>query len=294
LTGKTKKKGVTNLEIFRVRQKQIPVDIVEVKDNVSVFSWETKGKRFAILTADESGHRPKLSLYALEATKTVPLITFDMPSNQFNQIFWAPDGQYFVIGAIKAGELLFCQVGLDNKFEVLRKDEHFMLTDVQWDPSSRYVMTAVTQPMSDNANAFKFQMEAGFCIWTFQGRTLYREQKEKLWHIGWRPHPAPLLSEQRRKYIVNNMKEFSRRYNAVDDEARDQVRQVFKKDRDEKTDAFNLVLDRLSAYKEDKYEGSAAGWKAAFEEFNADLEWVEDDQIIEETLDVTEELIPNA
>merc|ERR1712196_531278 len=114
--------------------------------------------------------------------------------------------------------------------------------------------------MNDNANAFKYQMEAGVSIWTFQGRALYREQKEKLWHVSWRPHPAPLLSKQRRKYITNNIKEFSRKYNALDDEARDRVREAFK---------------------EEKLEGCAAGWKTAWDDFYADLEWGEEDQIIE-------------
>lgn len=155
-------------------------------------------------------------------------------------------------------------------------------------------MTAVTQPMNDNANAFKYQMEAGVSIWTFQGRALYREQKEKLWHVSWRPHPAPLLSKQRRKYITNNIKEFSKKYNALDDEARDRVREAFKKERDAKTDLFNLVLDRISQYKEEKLEGGAAGWRTAWDDFYADLEWGEEDQIIEDTLEVIEELIPNA
>merc|ERR1712225_134127 len=54
--SKTGKKGATNLEIFRIREKNIPVDIVEVRGTVKTFAWETAGNRFAVITTDDSGH----------------------------------------------------------------------------------------------------------------------------------------------------------------------------------------------------------------------------------------------
>merc|ERR1712157_176053 len=105
--SKTGKKGVSNLEIFRIREKNIPVEVVEVKDTVRGFFWETRGSRFAVLTADEANISPKLSIYQLTKERCVMLSVTALPSNSFNQVFWAPDGQYFVCAGIGNGDLLF-------------------------------------------------------------------------------------------------------------------------------------------------------------------------------------------
>ena len=44
--------------------------------------------------------------------------------------------------------------------ETMASAEHFMATDVEWDPTGRYVTTAVTSV---------HQMENGFHVWTFNG-----------------------------------------------------------------------------------------------------------------------------
>eukprot|EP00811_Abedinium_folium_P005770 NODE_1530_length_2447_cov_7.586207.p1 GENE.NODE_1530_length_2447_cov_7.586207~~NODE_1530_length_2447_cov_7.586207.p1 ORF type:complete len:397 (+),score=140.77 NODE_1530_length_2447_cov_7.586207:1085-2275(+) len=312
--GKTKKKGATNLEIFRIREKDIPVDIIEVKDAVRGFFWETRGRRFAVLTADEQGHHPKLLLYALadkDAKRTASsaprkgeldpgnekknehICTFGLPSNQFNQVFWAPDGQYFVIAAVRSAnaELLFCSLSPDNKFEILHKDEHYMLTDVQWDPSSRYVITAVTQPINNEIGGLKFQMEAGFCIWTFQGRALFRQQREKLFYIYWRPNPPSLLDDAHRAKIRKDIKDYSKKYNNLDDKAKESARNAFKQDRDEKTEEFNEILERLHAYKLEKYSSTAEHFKDAWTEHYARVDWKEKDELIEEELETIEETL---
>jgi len=67
---KTKKSMFCNLEIFRVREKDFPVEVVELKgmmiacflllfsltrriDTVTDFSWEPKGDRFAIVSSSD-------------------------------------------------------------------------------------------------------------------------------------------------------------------------------------------------------------------------------------------------
>merc|ERR1712117_614702 len=38
-----------NFEVFHMREKQIPVDSVEIKENVHAFAWEPIGSKFAII-----------------------------------------------------------------------------------------------------------------------------------------------------------------------------------------------------------------------------------------------------
>lgn len=287
--SKTKKKGTTNLEIFRIRDRNIPVDIVEVRDTVRGFYWENKGSRFAVLTTDDAGHHPKLLIYLLSNAKCEQICSFDLPSNSFNELFWAPDGQYFVCCAIGHGDLLFGGLTPDNKLEILFKDEHFMLTDVQWDPSSRYVITAVSQPIQNEMGGFKYSMEAGYMIWTFQGRKLYQQQKEKLWQIAWRPHPPSLLPANTQADIRKNIKHFSKKYDALDEQAKDAARRVFQQERQEKTDRFRSILDRLQTYKQERMQEN--GWQQALDDFLESQGWEADEKVVEEELSKEEELI---
>lgn len=51
-----------------------------------------------------------------------------------------------------------------DEFEILAAVEHFMATDVEWDPTGRYVASSVTSI---------HQMENGFNMWSFNGNLLY-------------------------------------------------------------------------------------------------------------------------
>lgn len=73
-------------------------------------------------------------------------------------------GKYLVIAGLKGmnGQLEF--IGADD-MEVLSAAEHFLSTELQWDPTGRYVATAVTAVQ---------QMENGVNMWLFNGQLLYR------------------------------------------------------------------------------------------------------------------------
>jgi translation initiation factor 3 subunit B len=84
---KTKKTSFTNLEIFHVREKNIPVEVLEVKDNVIAFAWEPKGERFVSVTTSDvinperglAGLRTNINFYMLEkATKAAAISNFKL------------------------------------------------------------------------------------------------------------------------------------------------------------------------------------------------------------------------
>lgn len=60
-----------NFEIFHMREKQIPVDSVEIKEPIHAFAWEPIGNKFAIIHGEipsvnvsfyevRCGHQPAL------------------------------------------------------------------------------------------------------------------------------------------------------------------------------------------------------------------------------------------
>merc|ERR1712060_728656 len=99
------------------------------------------------------------------------------------------------------------------------------------------------------------------------------------YEIYWRPHPPSLLSKQKQQDVRKNIKQWSKRYDAIDEQAKEAARQAFRKEREEKTNAFNAVLDRLNEWKAEKEEEN--GWADAVADFLEGQGWTQDDQVIE-------------
>jgi len=135
----------------------------------------------------------------------------------------------------------------------------------------------------------RYSMEAGYALWTFQGRVIHRQIKEKLYEISWRQHPPSLLPEKRQNEIRTNIKQFSKRFDAHDDKEKELARNTYRTERKEKTDAFKDILDRLACFKEDREAEN--GWDDAWDEFHEGQGWETSETTYEELLTTTEELI---
>ncbi len=77
-----------------------------------------------------------------------------LDSRACNALVWSPQGRMLVLAGLKNynGQLEFFNV---DEMETMATAEHFMATDVEWDPTGRYVATGVN-------------------IWSFGGKLLYR------------------------------------------------------------------------------------------------------------------------
>ncbi len=67
---KTKKSIFTGFELFSIRDKDIPMEVLELPnkgDKIVTFAWEPKGHRFAIVHGD--GPRPNISFYSMRDDK---------------------------------------------------------------------------------------------------------------------------------------------------------------------------------------------------------------------------------
>merc|ERR1712176_904948 len=140
--------------------------------------------------------------------KTVKLLK-TLERKTVNMLYWCPKGQFIVLAGLRAfnGALEFWNV---NDMEMMANGEHFMCTDVEWDPTGRYVATSVS--------AWRHQMENGYRIWDFRGKMLYDEQKERFYLFLWRPRPPTLLSKDKMKDIRKRLKEYSVEFNKQDDQ----------------------------------------------------------------------------
>ena len=166
--SKSKKTGSTNLEIFRIREKGVPIEVVDaLKDTVINFAWEPKGDRFVLITAGEavagSNVLPKtaVSFFAPEkhkgpGTGAFKLVkTFDKKNS--NGIYWSPKGRFVVVATVSVqqhSDIDFYDLDFEGdkpedaslaaNLQLLNSEDHYGMTDVEWDPTGRYVVTSAS------------------------------------------------------------------------------------------------------------------------------------------------------
>lgn len=162
--SKSKKSQATTLEIFRVKEKGVPVEVVDtIKDTVINFAWEPKGDRFVIITTTEpvaaTAVPPKTSVafFCPEKAKGNTIGNFKhlrtLEKKNSNAIFWSPKGRFVVIGTIHnqqssdldffdmdfEGEKQEADKNLTANLQLMNTADHYGVTDVEWDPSGRFV-----------------------------------------------------------------------------------------------------------------------------------------------------------
>ncbi|GAB5360454.1 hypothetical protein AAMO2058_000629600 [Amorphochlora amoebiformis] len=192
---KSKKTVVYSFEIFRMRSKNIPVEVMEMKDRVVDFAWEPNGKCFAVAHGDQkSAGRNHVTLYTLEGSKLKLLKRFEQ--RLCNKLFWSPRGRTLILAGLGQlnGALEFVDV---NTMTCLTTAEHFMCTCIEWDPSGRFVFTAVTQRIQ--GDELRYAMENGYKLWTSQGKLLATVSQSNFYQILWRPRPPTTLTEEEQK-----------------------------------------------------------------------------------------------
>jgi translation initiation factor 3 subunit B len=216
---KNKKSTFSTFEIFRIREKGIPVDHYEMTDKMVSLAWEPQSRRFAVLHGEEQG-RVNVSFFLVEeppvrtaaatgaASKTVLQKTLD--KKQINEMYWSPKGQYIVLANVRPqqGANVALEFWDTHEHVCLNMQEHFMVTNVEWDPTGRYVASIV--------NSTFYAMESGVVIYTFYGKPIFRRPCDRLMMFGWRRRPPTLLSAEQVKSIKKNIKSYASKFEMQD------------------------------------------------------------------------------
>ena len=242
---KSKKTLYNNLELFRLTDPGVPVEMVDIKDAVMHFAWEPSGSRFAIIHAENpNASKVDVSFYDMmkkvegdskkkggkggnnkdglsktvgkaEAHEVAEVHKVEtLSGKQCNCLFWSPSGTNIILASLgesASGTLEFYDA--DHKSLVVK--EHYRANNVLWDPSGRTVATIVSQPIG--GGHFKFSMDNGYVLWSFQGKQLHQESFENFYQLAWRPRER-LLTKAERADVLRNLKKYERRFDAADKE----------------------------------------------------------------------------
>ncbi|TDH72534.1 hypothetical protein CCR75_000792 [Bremia lactucae] len=240
--SKSKKTMYTNFELFRVHEPLVPVEMLEIKDNIVAFAWEPKGTRFATVHG-EGQQRLNVSFYDMDggnkSAKEVTLL-YTLKDKACSHLYWSPLGNNIVLAGLGEinGQLEFWDA---TEQQSLTVQDHFKCTHVEWDPSGRVVATAVCQPL-DNSY-YKFTMDNGYILWTFQGMQLLAEKKETFYQFLWRPRPRSLLSDEEYNNVVKNLKKFEKRFDQMDRFKERERLAAIKAERMQKEQEFQELLE---------------------------------------------------
>jgi translation initiation factor 3 subunit B len=235
---KSKKTLYNNIELFRLNESGIPVEMLDIQDAVMALAWEPRGSRFAMIHA-ENPSSTKVNVSFYDMMKKVPetsTITvgskakknqqqqmisipelnkiLTLEGKQCNVLFWSPAGNTMLMASLgdsASGTLEFYDV--NNKTLVVK--EHYRANQVLWDPSGRTLATCVSQPVE--GGHFKFAMDNGYIIWSFQGKQMYQQSFETFYQFLWRPREN-LLSKAEIKKVKKNLKKYEKQFEKADKE----------------------------------------------------------------------------
>lgn len=216
-TNKSKKAKTTSLQIYYMNLKDIPNEVIDIQDRIVDLSWEPHGNRLAlILSKVNTQNTNTVTIYKMtEDTSRHCNLFFSMDKKTCNKIFWSPQGNYMVLAGFGSmnGALEFFE---SDEKRSNKQSEHFQCNDIRWDPSGRIVASLATIPMFSDEKIERSALENGYILWTFQGKEMYRSIGKKFYEFVWRPRMKSLLTEEHRKDIINNLKQFIDKYKEID------------------------------------------------------------------------------
>jgi translation initiation factor 3 subunit B len=268
---KTKKSTYTNFELFKIRSKNVPVEVLEHKDTILAFAWEPNGNRFAIIHSSNPNQKLDVTFYEMRTDGGVrPLKTLE--KRQASHLFWAPQGGFILLAGLRSsdgGHLEFYNV---NDLETMATQDHFGCSHIVWDPTGRFVATSISAWAQQ-------QMENGYNIWSFQGKLIHKVLKDRFYQFSWRPRPPTLLPKEKEEYIKQHLKEYSARFLREEHDEKQKALKELQEKRDSVLSEFaawtNSFREEYAASREFRRElwgGAASDEDSGWEEYEETVE----------------------
>lgn len=239
---KSKKTSFSNLHIFQLFEKDIPVDKIELQDLILNFKWEPKSNKFITISKIDKGELSNsnvatdsntITFFDVEEVKVgngknasslkkwVPLTSL---TNSFSDISWSPNGRFAILTNLnmksQTTEIKFFDLEFDGEkpkdqnkkvssnLKLLTTHEFTGLTSLQWESSGRF-LTAVSSNWETKVNN-------GYTIYDCVGHLLKEDSITGFKEFLWRPRPLSLLTSNDKKRVRKNLKEYAAQFEESD------------------------------------------------------------------------------
>jgi len=228
MTKTQNKKKTYVFLFFRLNVAGVPVEQLELLEQINQVSWEPAGDRIAISHGD--ARNPTISFYSMTLkttvtakTKSGALNTTVTKSNQVthlysktgvqcNDIQWSPAGNFIALTYFASDCCRFELHDVEGNIS-LGTRQHDRGNRLYWDPSGRYIATCTITEIRNNAA--RGHMDDGVNFYHFQGSLVYQLKKEKLNVFQWRPRPQ-LLTAAEKKAVSKGLRKYEKMFEDED------------------------------------------------------------------------------
>lgn len=231
-------------EFFRTSTKEVPIEVLDVKERISNFAWEPHGSRFAMMLGD-GPNKFTVAVYQLPDGKGAPVHLFSLEDREVNTLHWSPKGEFLILAGLTSnqGRLEFFDVSTRRTMNVV---SHDVANGLIWDPSGRMVATIKTQHVG-GAHLTRDTVANGYILWTFQGVKIYEAAKPKLFQFAWRPRAEGLLTDEETKEVTKNLKKYVQKYQHQDKERQERSALLGRLRKRKARDEFRAFLAERNA-----------------------------------------------
>jgi translation initiation factor 3 subunit B len=267
MTKVQNRKRTNVLMFFRVKEPEVPVEQIELQENIISVSWEPSGDRLAIVYGEP--RTPTIAFYSMVKTVTIDPKANKIPGmatnkketikkkqineltllhtvvgSQANEVIWSPAGNVCAMAYYAPDTCMFELHDVENNVQLASR-RHDRGNRLVWDPSGRILASCTITDMK-HANA-RGHPGDGIILYTFQGNILCTQNHEKLFQFSWRPRPKNLLSADEKKKVIKNLRKYEKEFEKEDKIKRQELNQEVLQQRFRLAEDFLALLARNKA-----------------------------------------------